>query len=161
MKTLLLYFAQNGKAIKLCEDSRTLSGIDVLAINERYYRSSLSKKTIGSLQAKKGYGVRIDIQETELDAYDTIILATELWGGNPPPAVNEFLHRTSLNGKEIIGLLLNKNKPRSTCADTLKRRISLAGGFCRSIVNVPVKQLAKSNEDVFSFASEKLCLKQS
>lgn len=159
MKTLLLYFAENKKAIKLCEDSRTLSGIDVLAINERYYRSFLAKKSLGCLQAKKGSAVRIDMDETELDSYDTIILATELWGGNPPPAVNEFLRKTGLNGKEIIGLFLNKNKPRTSSADTLKKRISLAGGFCRSIVNVPVKQLAKSNEDVFSFANEKLCLR--
>lgn len=158
MKTLVLYFAENKKSIKLCEDSKIPSTVDVFQINEKYYRSTPVKKTVGALQAKKGYGVRIEMDEIELDNYDTIIIATELWGNNPPPAVNEFLHKTSLKEKEIIGLLLNKSKPHTHSADTLKKRIYLAGGFCRSVVNVPVNKLAKTNEDIFSFASEKLCL---
>ncbi|MCR4925258.1 MAG: hypothetical protein K5917_03105, partial [Clostridiales bacterium] len=130
MKTLLLYFAENKKSIKLCEESRIDGEVDVIRISEKYFRNSILKKSIGSVQAKNGSGVKIVCDNFELADYNTVIIATELWNNNPPPAINELLHSSSLKGKEIIGLLLNENKAKTHSADIFKKRVALAGGFC-------------------------------
>lgn len=160
MKTLLLYFAENKKSVKLCEESRIDGSIDVIRIEEKYFRSSVLKRTVGLVQAQKGYGVRVLCDEFNLDDYGTVILATELWGNNPPPAVNEILHSVKFNGKEIVGMLLNEKKPVSHSADVLKKRVALAGGVCKGIVNYPVNKIAKDKKeiDAVTFASKELSL---
>lgn len=152
MKTLLVYYSNQESIRSLCEDSAREGEVDVLELRERYDRSVLSAATVGAYLAARGLGSRIDSFEIDLDAYDTIILTAPVWSGSPAPAVNAFLHRANLRGREVAGLLLYEGRRAGKATETLRERVRLAGGSCRDVVCVSAKELREKNCDMFSFA---------
>lgn len=152
MKTLLVYYSNQESVRSLCEDSAREGEVDVLELRERYDRGAFSAATAGAYLAARGLGSRIDPFVIDLDAYDTIILATPVWSGCPAPAVNAFLHRANLRGREVSGLLLYEGRRAAKAMETLRERVRLAGGRCRDVVCVSTKELREKNCDVFSFA---------
>lgn len=158
MKTLLVYYSNQANVRLLCEDSAREGEVDVLELRERYDRSVLSAATTGAYLAARGLASRIDSFEIDLDAYDMIILATPVWSGCPAPAVNAFLQRANLRGREVSGLLLYEGRRAAKAMETLRERVRLAGGLCRDVVCVSAKELREKNCDVFSFAKTNTCL---
>uniref|UniRef100_UPI003FF0B9A3 flavodoxin family protein n=1 Tax=Candidatus Fimivicinus sp. TaxID=3056640 RepID=UPI003FF0B9A3 len=152
MKTLLVYYSNQKSIRSLCENSAREGEVDVLELRERYDRGVLSAATVGAYLAVRGLGSKIDPFEIDLDAYDAIILATPVWRGSPVPAVNAFLHKADLRGREISGLLLHGRRHAAKAKEMLRERVRLAGGDCRDIVCVSAKELREKNCDVFSFA---------
>lgn len=155
MKTLLLYYSNSQDIRDLCEASERDGSIDVVELRERFDRGAVWSSTVGVYKALSGTGSRIDEVDVNLDEYDSIIIATPVWGFNPTPAVNEFLHKTNLSGREVSGLLIHSGKSAGMAGDVLRKRIKLAGGICRGVVSIPVKELKERNCDVCSLASLK------
>ena len=152
MKTLILYYSRGGTTRRLCERSERENEVDVVEIREKIDRGLISAMTLGLYQAMGGFGSRIDKTDINFDDYDTIILATPVWAGNPTPAVNAFLHQTNLCGREISGVLLYGYKKPVTAEKLLRRRIKLAGGICKDTICISTKELRKKNADLFAFA---------
>lgn len=155
MKSLLLYYSNSQGIRDLCEASARDGKVDVIELRERYDRGVFWTSTVGLYKALSGTGSRIDDIDVDLNDYDSIILATPVWGFNPAPAINEFLHRTNLSGREVSGLLIHPGKSAGMAGDVLRKRIRLAGGVCRGIVSIPMKELKERNCDVCSLASLK------
>ena len=156
MKALLLYYSNRLSVRELCEASAKYSKVDVLELRDRFDRGPLWSATVGIYKAVCGTGTKIDEVDVNLDEYNNIIIATPVWGFNPVPAVNEFLHRTNFAGREVSGLLIHSGKSAGLAADVLRKRIRLAGGVCRGIVSIPQKELQEKNCDIFTFLKLKL-----
>lgn len=155
MKTLLLYYSNNEAIRELCEESSRENMIDVAEIKSRYYRSRIWCATVGAYKAMSGAGDKIEDLQINMDEYDTIILASPVWKHNPAPAVNEFLHRNNLSGREVSCLIIHSGNSAGKAPDVLRKRIKLAGGLCRGVVDIPVKELKERNCDVCSYAGLK------
>ncbi len=152
MKTLLLYFSNNSSIRELCEASKIHSKVDVVELRDRYLRGSLWAATVGTYKAICGTGSKIEEINVKLNDYDTIIIATPVWGFNPVPAVNEFLHGTNFAGRDVSGLLIHSRRTAGMAGDILRKRIKLAGGVCSGIINIPQKELIKEKEyDMFTY----------
>ncbi|HIR51947.1 MAG TPA: NAD(P)H-dependent oxidoreductase [Candidatus Onthovicinus excrementipullorum] len=154
MKTLLVYYSIKDDVRTLCEKSRREGEIDVIELREKYDRGVLSACTVGAIAAAAGEGSMIDEIDVDIDAYDTVIIATPAWAFSPAPAVNAFLHCVNLSGKEVIGMIFG-TAAGAHAADILRKRIQLAGGHCSSVVNVNAKQLKKRESDVISYAQQR------
>lgn len=154
MKTLLVYYSIHEDARALCEQSRRAGEIDVIELREKYDRGVLSACTAGAYQAVCGASSQIDEIQVDLNEYDTVIVASPVWALNPAPAVNAFLQSADLRGREVIGLLFHGSKRADHAADVLRKRVSLAGGTCRSVVSVPLKQLKKKACDIVTYAKK-------
>lgn len=156
MRTLLLYYSDCDCVRELCEASAKNDTVDVLELRERYDRSKLWSATVGAYKALAGQGARIEPLDIDFDQYDTVILATPVWGLNPVPAVNEFLHRYNLSGREVAGLLVHAGKSAGMAADVLRKRIRLAGGTCCGVVTVPLRELKAKRCDVCAYTKLKV-----
>lgn len=151
MKTLLLYYSNYQSIRELCEASSKYKKVDVVELRDRFDKSTAWSATVGTYKAICGKGTKIDQVDVNLEEYDTIIIATPVWGFNPAPAVNEFLHWTNLGGREVSGLLIHSGKTAGMAADVLRKRIKLAGGVCCGMVSIPQKELKEKNCDLFTF----------
>jgi multimeric flavodoxin WrbA len=155
MKTLLLYYSNRQSIRELCEASAKDSQVDVMELRDRFDRGTVWCSTVGVCKAISGTGSKLDEFNVNFDEYDSIIVATPVWGFNPVPAINEFLHRTNFAGREVSGLLIHSGKTAGMAGDVLRKRIKLAGGVCRGVVSVPIKELKEKKCDVFSYAKLK------
>lgn len=154
MKTLLVYYSIKDDVRSLCEKSRRAGEIDVIELREKYDRGILSACTFGAMAAAAGEGSAIDEIDVDINRYDTIIIATPAWAFSPAPAVNAFLHSVNLSGKEVIGMIFAGGSGSSRANDVLRKRITLAGDHCASVVNVNAKQLKRKDCDVISYAEQ-------
>jgi len=151
MRTLLLYYSNHHRIRSLCEASAKEGTVDVMELRDRYERGRFWAYTLGTYKALCGTGSKIEDINFNIEDYDSIIIATPVWGLNPAPAVNEFLHRVNLGGREVSGLLIHPGKTAGMAGDILRKRIKLAGGSCCGIVSVPHKELKGKNCDVYSY----------
>lgn len=154
MKTLLVYYSIKDDVRSLCEKSQREGEIDVIELREKYDRGILSACTFGAMAAVSGEGSVIDEIDVDINQYDTIIIATPAWAFSPAPAVNAFLHSVNLSGKEVIGMIFMSGSGSSRASDILRKRITLAGGHCGSVVSVNAKQLKRKDCDVISYAEQ-------
>lgn len=151
MRTLLLYYSNHHRIRSLCEASAKEGTVDVLEIRDRYERGRLWTYTAGTYKALRGIGSKIEDIDFNIEDYESIIVATPVWGFNPVPAVNEFLHRVNLGGREVSGLLIHPGNSAGKAGDILRKRIKLAGGTCCGIVSVPHNELKQKNCDIYSY----------
>lgn len=151
-KTLIVYYAVNEKVRTAFESARRQGKVDVLELRERFDRTPLEAATLGLCQALSGTASKIDPLQVDLSAYETILLATPVWGGHPAPAVNAFLYQTNLEGREISAILVTRTGRCRECAKTLRRRIYSAGGICRDILTVHQKDLNVASCNVCEMA---------
>lgn len=156
MNTLLIYYSEDEQIRELCEKARA-DGTATYEIREYFDRSPAYVATVGSYLALTGKNTAIEKEKPDLCAYDTVIIASPVWALNPAPAVNSFLRSTNLKGKEVIGLLFNGGLSAAVANDILRKRISLAGGVCKGVVNIPKKELLRNNSSVPSLALQKAC----
>lgn len=156
MNTLLIYYSENEHIRELCEKARA-DGTEIYEIREYFDRSPAYVATVGSYLALTGKNTAIEKKKPDLCAYDTIIIASPVWALNPAPAVNSFLRSTNLKGKEVIGLLFSGGLSAPVSNDVLRKRICLAGGVCKGVVNIPKKELLKNNSSVPKLALQKAC----
>jgi hypothetical protein len=151
MRTLLLYYSNQHSIRSLCEASAKENQVDVLELRDRFEKGNLWAYTMGIYKAVCGTGSKIEEVNIDFEKYDSIIIATPVWGFNPVPAVNEFLHRVNLSGREVSGLLIHPGRSAGKAGDVLRKRIKLAGGSCCGIVTVPHKELKEKNCDIYSY----------
>lgn len=151
MSTLLIYYSEDEQIRDLCKNTYAYN-TDTFEIREYFDRSPAYVKTIGSYLAIAGKNTAIEKDRPNLDEYDTIIIASPVWAKNPAPAVNAFLRANNLKGKEVIGLLFCSSCSSAFANDVLRKRISLAGGICKSVVTIPKKNLLENSVNVLSIA---------
>lgn len=154
MSTLLIYYSEDEQIRNLCKNTYA-HNTDTFEIREYFDRSPAYVKTIGFYLAAAGRNTAIEKEKPNLEQYDTIIIASPVWAKNPAPAVNAFLRSNNLKGKEVIGLLFSGNSSSAFANDVLRKRISLAGGICKSIVTIPKKSLFENNVTALSAALKK------
>ena len=76
--------------------------------------------TVGLLRAMAHRSTDILPVEADVSAYDCIIVAGPVWGGNPAPALYDFIREYDLAGRQTYGLL--------TCAKEGKRAAKVLRG---------------------------------
>lgn len=139
---LFIYYSSKKEVADFCDKNVESNYTDVYQISPKYSYSAAKKLSC----AAAGKGIRIQKNDIDFSKYDTVILATTLTGGMPAPAVNEFLHTTNLTGIEVIGVIMQGKVKSKQSAEILRKRIHLAGGECRSVVNIPVKEIKRNPE---------------
>lgn len=152
MKTLLVYYSNNKGVQDMCEASAKYGDVDVIRLHERYERSILWDMTVGTYRAVSGAGSKMEDIDFNMADYDSLIIATPVRLLNPHSIINEFLHRTSLSGLDVSALLIHSGKVIGAAADVLRKRIGLAGGNCRGVVSIPLRELKEKDCDVLSLA---------
>lgn len=147
MKTLFIYYCNNSQVRKICAENADSKYTDVIELSPRYSCGFAKRLSC----AISGQGVRINELEIDFSKYDSVIIASTLTAGMPAAVVNEFLHTTNLSGTEIIGVFIKDKFFSRHTSEIFRKRISLAGGNCRSVVTIPAKEIKKHPNHVMEF----------
>jgi len=150
MKTLMVYYSSVPEVTELCESSAREGSVDVVRLCDRYEKGGLLNAATELFKAYRGKAVRVETVDIDFSEYDSVVVASQMLAGQVHPAVNDFLHRTSLRGVEVYGLTLNTGRQSAKANDVLRRRIRLAGGSCKSVVSVSVKDLKSVKRDILA-----------
>ena len=91
--------------------------------------------TVGLLRAMAHRSTDILPVEADVSAYDCIIVAGPVWGGNPAPALYDFIREYDLAGRQTYGLLTCA-KEGKRAAKVLRGELEKTGATCRSVISV-------------------------
>lgn len=147
MKTLFIYYCTDSRVGKICAENADSKYTDVIELSPRYSCGYAKKLSC----ALSGQGVRIKELDIDFSKYDSVIIASTLTAGMPAAVVNEFLHTTNLSGTEVIGVFIKDRFFSRHTSEVFRKRISLAGGNCRSVVTIPTKEIKKNPTHVMEF----------
>lgn len=147
MKTLFIYYCTDAHIGKICAENADSKYTDVIELSPRY-SCGFTKKLSCALS---GQGIRIKELNIDFSKYDSVIIASTPTAGMPAAVVNEFLHTTNLSGREVIGVFIKDRLFSRHTSEIFRKRISLAGGSCRSVVAIPAKEIKKHPTHVLEF----------
>lgn len=135
MKTLLVYYSNRSLVRAMCEAS-AMQNVDVLQLQPRYKKRPLLDDIIDCYRALTGKGSRLLLPEFELEGYDSVVLVTSLRAFAPSAEMNEFLFRCDLGGRDVNCIVCNRIRSFGRAGSSLRKRVRLANGQCRSITFV-------------------------
>ena len=91
MTTIILYYSLSGKTKTLAEKQAAETGADVIEVREVKPHKGFSAFIPGCCQAMALKSSAIVPLETDLSAYDEIVIMGPIWAGKPAPAVNSII----------------------------------------------------------------------
>ena len=125
MKTLVLYYSYSGHAKKLAEACAKKKKADIAEIKDANRPGTLGAYLKGCPAAIKGKSWLIQPIDADLAAYDSLILYSPVWAGNPPPAVNAALKRIP-RGKDVAVYMVSRSGT-SKCRARLEELVAAKG----------------------------------
>ena len=103
MKTAVIYYSYEGNSALIAKTIKATINADIFELKtaDTKKRKGFAKYVWGGAQVifrKKPALIPFSI---DLNAYDLIILGTPVWAGSPAPAMNSFLSKTTITGKNL------------------------------------------------------------
>lgn len=135
MQTLIVYYSLTGKTRSVVTSMAHSLSADVAEIRPIAGSSRLRAYTVGLLRAMAHRSTDILPVEADVSAYDCIIVAGPVWGGNPAPALYDFIREYDLAGRQTYGLLTCA-KEGKRAAKVLRGELEKTGATCRSVISV-------------------------
>ncbi|MCR4615643.1 MAG: hypothetical protein K5756_05790 [Clostridiales bacterium] len=153
MKTLLIYFSDSETIKNFCSNSKD-KDIDTVEIYEKYDRGFVVNKLVSGYKSIVSQGVCTSQPDIDFSKYSSVVIAASMQMFCVPAAINDFLHRNYLNGKDIYGIIFGNNMFRAASED-MQRKIGLAGGICKGVVCVKESEIRKNECDVRALLKKK------
>lgn len=139
MKPLIVCFSQTGKTKKMCGCMAKSLDADFVELKEISRRGLIGAYTLGvydAIRRKSGDVLPVD---TDISAYDCLIVATPVWAGNITPAINDFIREYDLSGKTVYGFVTHAGGA-GEAAQLLRHELEQAGAVCPNVLDVQSKR---------------------
>ena len=105
MKTLIVYYSMSGNCEETAAKIAAVSGADTLRIVPvtAYPDKGLKKFLWGGKSAVMGETPALEPYDTDLDAYDRVVIGFPVWASRPAPPIKSFIgqHKDELRSKRI------------------------------------------------------------
>jgi flavodoxin len=135
LNTIIIYYTFGGSTKKEAEKMADELGAQVCRVREKRNRSLIGSFIPGGLQARRRKSTKIQPVETDLGAFDKIIIGCPVWAAYPAPAFNSIVDLLPA-GKEVEILLCSGGDgPRESDAGT-REMIEAKGCKCLNIRTV-------------------------
>lgn len=147
MKKLIVYYSYSGnteKLVNIIKDKIDCDVVEIKTVN-KYSEDYETVVEEAKDEINNNYMPEIKDINIDLSKYNDIILATPVWWYTYAPAVNTFLHKYDLTGKNIIPLVTNGG----FIGHTIKDIESASGGVIVNEVNLRFNKDKLVNEDDF------------
>lgn len=133
MKNAVVFFSYDGStrvAAKVISDKFGAEVFELEEIKKRG-RSKLSFMAAG-FAAVSGKGSKLkSIYEEELKNADRLYIGTPIWASKPVPAINTFIKKSNVEGKEIVLFTVqadpNTDVSSVKCIETMKSMLEQRG----------------------------------
>lgn len=152
MKAIVVYYSLTGKTRSIADGFSKELGCDVKQLQETKKRSLAGAYFLGAFAAMRGKTSEIRPLDIDMQAYDTVIIATPVWASSPVPAVNTFIANTSFENKNVVFLISPASGDDSKAASLMKDKIHAKGGTV--LQNHALKTGGKNAELLYKQAVE-------
>jgi flavodoxin len=128
MKAIVVYYSLTGKTKSVAEGLAKELGCEIKQIEEVKKRSVAGAYILGAFAAMRSKASEIKPLNIDMQAYDTIIIATPVWASSPAPAINAFVANTNFKNKNAVFIVSSASGDDSKAATLLTNKIHAKGG---------------------------------
>ena len=124
-KILVSYFSASGTTKRVAEKVATAINGDLFEIEpkKKYTEEDLdwtNKQSRSSIEMNENIKPEIVNKVSNLDDYDTIVLAFPIWWYKEPTIIDKFLEENDMNGKKIYVFVTSGSSPIDSTYKNLK-----------------------------------------
>ena len=124
-KILVSYFSASGTTKRVAEKVATAINGDLFEIEpkKKYTEEDLdwtNKQSRSSIEMNENIKPEIGSKVSNLDDYDTVVLAFPIWWYKEPTIIDKFLEENDLNGKKIYVFVTSGSSPIDSTYKNLK-----------------------------------------
>ena len=124
-KILVSYFSASGTTKRVAEKVATAINGDLFEIEpkKKYTEEDLdwtNKQSRSSIEMNENIKPEIVSKVSNLDDYDTIVLAFPIWWYKEPTIIDKFLEENDMNGKKIYVFVTSGSSPIDSTYKNLK-----------------------------------------
>lgn len=125
MKTLIVFYSYSGHTKAKALEYAALESADTVEIKDVHRPGKLKAYTSGCFASMRGKAWPMESLSADLAAFDSLILFSPVWAGNPPPAVNALLEQLP-KGKTMSVKMVSAGG-HSSCKERMEAVIKTKG----------------------------------
>ncbi|ABN58094.1 MULTISPECIES: flavodoxin family protein [Methanoculleus] len=134
MSVCIIYHSETGNTRAVAEQVAAASGGDLIGVRDLANYSKVGMYLKGARRAMRGDSADIEPAAIDVSGYETVVVGTPVWAGNPTPAINAAVNTLrGIEGKPTIVFCTSGGSPRKTL-ETLTAMLAKRGADVRGAV---------------------------
>jgi flavodoxin len=125
MATLIVYYSRSGSTKTVAAALARGVGGTLRELVDANARTNLFASAMAALFRRPARLVNPDYDVT---GYETVVIMTPIWVGNPTPAANTFLRAVDLTGKTVLIVALGESGENIATSSRLDQMVRARGG---------------------------------
>jgi hypothetical protein len=125
MQTLVVYYSRSGSTRTVAKALANGVGGTLRELVDANARKNLFAAAIAALF---GRSARLVDPDFDVSAWDTVVVMTPIWVGQPTPAANTFLRTVNLTGKKVLIVALGESGENLATSSKLEKMARARGG---------------------------------
>ncbi len=131
MAVCIIYHSETGNTRAVAERLASLVEGVLVAVTDLAHYSKIGMYLKGGRRAVKGELASIEPAVIDLSRYDTVVIGTPVWAGNPTPAINAAVRALAgIEGKPVVIFCTSGGAPGRTL-ETLTAMLEGRGAVVR------------------------------
>jgi flavodoxin len=133
MALLIVYYSKTGSTMTVASAlARGTGG----TLRELVDASPRSNQFAAAMAALFRRSARLVDPDYDVSAYETVIIMTPIWIGNPTPAFNAFMRNVSLEGKDVVLVALGETGENISTSSRLEQMARARGGRVQGVHHI-------------------------
>jgi len=125
MDTLVVYYSRTGSTMALAAAlAHSVEGT-LRELVDANPRTNMLAAVMAALFRRPA---RLVDPDYDVARYETVVLMTPVWAGNPTPAINTFLRAVDLTGKKVLIVALGESGENLATSSRLEKMVRDRGG---------------------------------
>ena len=125
MQTLVVYYSRSGSTRTVAKALAHGVGGTLRELVDANDRKNLFAAAMAALF---GRSARLVDPNFDVAAWDTVVVMTPIWVGQPTPAANTFLRTVNLTGKKVLIVALGESGENLATSSKLEKMARARGG---------------------------------
>ena len=143
MPTCIIYHSETGNTRAVAEQLASLTGGDLIGVEDLAHNSKISMYLSGGRLAMKKGLTTIEPAVIDVAAYDAVAIGTPVWAMNPTPAINAAINAlVGIEGKPVVVFCTSGGAPGKTL-EVMKAMLADRGADVRGAVSFPARDAQK------------------
>ena len=133
MAALIVYYSRTGSTRIVATALARGTGGMLRELVDVSPRSNLFLSAMAALFHRRAHLVDPDY---DVASYDTVVLMTPVWAGNPTPAFNAFVQNARLAGKRVTIVALGRSGQGVAASSRLEQMVRARGGRVQGVYHI-------------------------
>ena len=141
MPVCIVFHSETGNTRAVAERLAPLVGGDLIEVTDLAHYSKISRYISGGRRAMKGESATIEPATIDVTAYNTVVIGTPVWAGNPTPAINAAIEAfVGIEGKPAVVFCTSGGMPGKTL-EAVTAMLAGRGADARGVVGFTVRDV--------------------